>query len=70
MTSYSTNLKALVSQSKLSQRVLSEKLGIDESTLSMYLSGKRTPGLKNHMKICSYFKVNQNFFLHDLTNSK
>lgn len=62
MNEYATHLRSLVKVSRLTQREISEQIGIDESTLSLYLSGKRTPGLMNHMKICRYFNVDQNFF--------
>lgn len=70
MELYSNRLQELVHNSPFNQRRLSEELGFDESTLSLYLSGKRIPGVKNHLKICNYFNVDQNFFTNDFTKSK
>lgn len=66
MEDYSCKLNELVVKSGLTQRRISKELDIDESTLSLYLSGKRTPGIKNYLKICDYFKVDQKFFLPTL----
>lgn len=64
MEEYKDTLAALLKEKGLTQRELARKSGLDESTISLYMSGTRTPNLKNHMKLCEALGVDLNFFTH------
>jgi transcriptional regulator with XRE-family HTH domain len=59
---YGDWLAELIKQNCITQRELAVKTQLDESTISLYVSNKRVPNMKNHMKICDALKVNTNFF--------
>lgn len=60
--SYGSKLSELLKEKGISQRDLANKAELDESTVSLYISGKRTPNLKNHFKICKAINAESNFF--------
>lgn len=62
MTEYKDTLAALLKEKKISQRELARLSGLDESTISLYMSGSRTPNLKNHIRLCEALGVDLNFF--------
>lgn len=64
MSEYKDTLAVLLRDKGLSQRELAKKSGLDESTISLYMSGSRTPNLKNHIKLCEALGVDINFFTH------
>jgi HTH-type transcriptional repressor of puuD len=59
---YGSKLAELLKERGVSQRDLANKAELDESTISLYISGKRTPNLKNHIKICKALNAESNFF--------
>lgn len=64
MPEYKDTLALLIKEKGISQRELAKKSGLDESTISLYVSGARTPNLKNHVKLCQALGVDINFFTH------
>ncbi|WP_422122897.1 helix-turn-helix domain-containing protein [Planococcus sp. X10-3] len=64
MSEYKDTLAILLKNKGISQRELAKKSGLDESTISLYMSGTRTPNLKNHVKLCEALGVDINFFTH------
>jgi transcriptional regulator with XRE-family HTH domain len=47
------NISLLLTRSGKDARWLSGEVDVDESTVSLWISGKRTPTVKNLEKICS-----------------
>lgn len=56
-------LKQLRENSKLSQRAFAEILGIAQSTVGMWESGKREPDFATTQKIADYFNVTVDYLL-------
>lgn len=50
-TDLSANIKAAIERGGFSQVGLAEATGVSESTISLWISGKRTPGMKNLQKL-------------------
>lgn len=46
-TDLSANIRAAVERGGFSQSGLADAIGVHESTVSLWISGKRTPGMKN-----------------------
>lgn len=57
------NLKLLRKERKLTLKELAEKMGIAESTLSLYENGKRKPDFDTLSKFAEYFNVSVDFLL-------
>lgn len=57
MSILGTNIKKLRTNSGLTQAQLGEKLGLAESTVSLYESGKREPDNKTLINIADFFGV-------------
>ena len=51
-------LTTWMKNNKMSYRKLSKELGIDHTLLNKYANGKRTPSLKNALKIEKHTKGN------------
>lgn len=49
-------LKELLKNPDLTQSRLALLIGVDQATLSRYISGKRTPSLKTYKRIESFYK--------------
>ena len=50
-TDLSANIEAAILKGGFSQRGLADAIGVHESTISLWISGKRTPGMKNLEKL-------------------
>lgn len=61
-TSYGSKLGELIKEKGITQRELAKKSELDESTISLYISGRRTPNIKNHVRLCKALQVESNFF--------
>lgn len=59
----------LMKKEGISQRELSRKIEINESALSRYLSGERTPRIDILTKLARYFNVSVEELLDDNDNS-
>lgn len=53
---------------KLKQMDLAEKLGIRQSQVSNWLNGKSEPGYKSLKRICEVFELDANYLLGLVTN--
>lgn len=56
-TIFSKNLKKLRLERKMNQKELAEKIGISESSVSVYESGLRDPILSSLLKISEFFSI-------------
>jgi transcriptional regulator with XRE-family HTH domain len=59
----SQRLKILFEESKLTLKEFGKIIGVGESTISMYLSGKRIPSDEKKIKIASYFDISIDWLL-------
>ena len=57
-------LSKLRKERNISQRVLSEQLGLSHSAIGMYESGKREPDFETLQLIANYFGVDMNYLLN------
>lgn len=51
------NLRKLRSQKKITMKALGVHLGVTESTVSFYESGKREPSIDTLIKLANYFEI-------------
>lgn len=63
MSNFSERLKELRKQKRLTQKGLSDSLGLAESTISMYESGKREPSFDLLDELADYFNVDIDYLL-------
>lgn len=63
MSKFSQMFRYLRKKNGLTQRELAQKLGLAESTISMYELGKREPEFETAEIIADYFNVDMNFLL-------
>ena len=56
-------LKELRNDSGMSQREFGQKIGVAESTVSLYESGKHEPDYSTLIKIADYFRVSIDYLL-------
>jgi len=61
--SFSENLKALRKEQKLTQKQLSEELGVALSTVAMWETGARQPDYDKLNKIAAFFNVSHDALL-------
>ena len=57
MSSFSTNLKVLMSQKGLNGKQLANQLGVSPSTVSMWLTGRSKPNIDTLDKIAEVLQV-------------
>lgn len=69
MSKFNTVLSDLRKNRNLSQRALSDTLGLSHSTIGMYESGQREPNFETLKKIASFFNVSIDYLL-GLTDDK
>ena len=50
------NIKAVLKESWMTQKELSEETGINETLISRYIRGERLPSLKNLINIANVFE--------------
>ena len=53
----SENLKMLMKEQDLKQQALAEEIGISQSALSSWLSGKKEPSIESLWKLADFFDV-------------
>ena len=53
----SKNLKMLMKGQDLKQQELAEEIGISQSAISSWLSGKKEPSIESLWKLADYFDV-------------
>ena len=58
MSTIAEHLKLALHKSGITARELAVRLGVDESTVSLWLSGQRTPRIKNLQSVAGVFGVN------------
>ncbi len=70
MSKFSSRLKLLRTQAKLSQQELADALKISKSSVNMYERGEREPGLETIEAIADHFNVDLNYLLgkSDISN--
>lgn len=60
---YNERIRQIRIKNKLTAKEFSKIFGISESTVSLYESGKRKPGIELIIKISKYFDVSTDFIL-------
>lgn len=63
MRKFSEVLSQLRKEKNISQRALSESLGLSHSTIGMYENGQREPNYDILERIADYFNVDMNYLL-------
>lgn len=63
MSIISARLRSLRNQKKLTQRQLSSKLQISQSTIALYETGNREPDIDTLQKIADFFDVTTDYLL-------
>jgi transcriptional regulator with XRE-family HTH domain len=63
MNELSVKLRELREKNELSQRELSKKLGLSQSTIGMYETGKREPNTEILTKIADFYGVSVDYLL-------
>ena len=53
----SENLKMLMKEQDLKQQALAEEIGISQSAISSWLSGKKEPSIESLWKLADFFDV-------------
>ena len=56
-------LKDFLDENSLSQRIFAEKIGVNQSQISEWLSGKAKPGYDSLRQMAIAFNVSADFFL-------
>lgn len=57
------NLREIRNRQKLSMKSLGNEIGVSESTISLYETGKRQPDNDTLKKLCDYFNVSADYLL-------
>lgn len=70
MNSFGAKLKNCRKDMSLSQRELGQKIGVAESTISLYESNKRFPDAETLQKISSLFNVSLDYLLGNVSRKK
>ncbi len=55
---FSENLKQLMKDNTLTQKALSEKIGVAQSAISAWLSDKKEPSITSLWLLADFFNVN------------
>ncbi|MDE5654839.1 MAG: transcriptional regulator [Clostridia bacterium] len=63
LSNFAGTLNDLIVEHNLNARTLALALGIDNSTVTRYLNGKRLPSLENLVKIANYFNISSDYLL-------
>lgn len=63
MKKFKERIRELRLENKLSQKQLSQELGLSEKTISHYESGYSEPSLEILMKICICFETSADYLL-------
>lgn len=63
MTAFSSNLKYLREEHKLSQQQIADSIGIKQRTYSDYENGKTEPGVEVLTKLARFFKVSLDYIV-------
>lgn len=53
----SENLKLMMKEQELKQTMLAEKIGVAQSAISAWLSGKKEPSITSLWKLADFFDV-------------
>lgn len=53
---FGNNLKRLLTESSISQRILSKRSGVSEPSISCYIRGERMPSIKHVINIAHVLK--------------
>lgn len=59
----SERIKYLMGIEKITQYALARKIGVCESTVSNWLSGKKEPSIESLWKVADYFDVTIDFLI-------
>lgn len=70
MNSFGAKLKSCRKDMSLSQKELGQKIGVAESTISLYESNKRFPDAETLHKISSLFNVSLDYLLGNSTSKE
>lgn len=60
---FQERLSLLIKESGKSQRELAESVGVTKQSISLYVSGKRTPDVNTLDRMCTYFHVTADYLL-------
>ncbi len=55
-------IKAIMSEKKLSQQKFADQIGVNQTTVSQWLLGRKKPGYENIVTICKKFDITPNEF--------
>jgi len=60
---FKTRLNDLLKEQKITQKELSEFIGVSKQSISFYVNGKRIPDIEILNRICEYFNVSADYLL-------
>lgn len=63
MKKFKERVKELRTEKEISQKKLSQELGLSEKTISHYESGYSEPNLDILIKICTFFEVTADYLI-------
>ena len=58
---YSQRIRELMKEEKVNQVILSQKIGVVQSTISAWLNGKKEPSIKSLWLLADFFQVSIDF---------
>ena len=67
---FGKKLKQLMKERDISANSLAKSINIDRANISKYLSGESSPKIDTFFRICSFLKVNPNYFFEVNNNFK
>ena len=65
-TNYIDTIKDLMIENNLSQEKFATIVGVNQTTVSQWLMGKKKPGFESIVMICKKFNITPNDFFGDL----
>lgn len=61
-TPFSVWLRSRITESGLKQNYIADKIGVNHTTLSEWVCGRRTPRIKAHIRgVAAFFSVSESF---------
>lgn len=60
---YSQRIRELMREEKVNQVILSQKIGVVQSTISAWLNGKKEPSIKSLWLLAEFFQVSIDYIV-------
>ena len=60
---YSQRIRELMKEEKVNQVILSQKIGVVQSTISAWLNGKKEPSIKSLWLLADFFQVSIDYIV-------